>query len=78
MSFSWLALIWLLLALGCTLAGTVLTHRRLVKSAPIPIRQQDCPRCHAPLETGARFCGGCGHYLRREEHAFILQEDWDG
>lgn len=77
MNLSWLALLWLLLALVCTLAGTALTHRRLLKLAPAPTGQPGCPRCYAPLEVGARFCGECGHRLRRGERALIGQEDWD-
>jgi uncharacterized paraquat-inducible protein A len=75
MSVSPFLLLWFILALGCTLAGVVLTQRRISKSLvaqPLVRRlahsEQErqktvCARCAQPLEADERFCGFCG--LRR-------------
>lgn len=84
MTLSGLAFLWLVIAVGCVLVGTLLTRRRLVESAQVkrPVRRTShlrggsgvsraalCPRCAQPLEVDARFCGACGLYLGHKEES---------
>lgn len=71
MLLSPLALVWLLVACGCIVAGTYLTTRRLPH---IPTRPQLPPRrcrCGQLLSASDRFCGSCGRRIGqrpRERH----------
>lgn len=66
---TWLALLWLLVAVSFILVGMFLTRRRVPAIASLaPI---DCPRCHGPLEEDACFCGGCGRRVRHQDRIYV-------
>lgn len=76
MMFSGFELLWLLLALGCALAGMLLTRRRMVSpSRVVPAVHGErhakdraiCVRCAQTLDAGAHFCGACGLHLPHQQ-----------
>ncbi|HEY0752343.1 MAG TPA: hypothetical protein VGD98_00055 [Ktedonobacteraceae bacterium] len=82
MTLSGFALLWFILALGCIVAGTILTRRsaaRSSSSARVVRRPEDrpavsaeqaratCARCTQLQEPGARFCGSCGLFLHQHQ-----------